>query len=74
MKRIIAAIISLVMMFLCILPVAAEENQVLAFGRISIAMPQIVAEIKGNGYEEADVSAKLGTESLKVEGVTPYSK
>lgn len=74
MKRITAAIISLVMMFLCILPVAAEENQVLAFGRISIAMPQIVAEIKGNGYEEADVSAKLGTESLKVEGVTQYSK
>lgn len=74
MKRITAGVLSLMMILLCILPVTAEENQVLSFGRISIAMPQIVAEIKGNGYEESEVSAKLGTESLQVESVTPYSK
>lgn len=74
MKRITVGIISILLMLICVLPVSAQEVHVLSLGRVSVAMPQIVAEIKGNGYKVEDITAKLGTESLQVESVCTYSK
>lgn len=74
MKRITVGIISIFLMLICVLPVSAQEVQVLSLGRVSVAMPQVVAEIKGNGYKAKDITAKLGTESLQVESVRVYNK
>lgn len=57
----------------CVFPVQAEE-QALSFGRITVAMPEITAEIKGSNYAKENISAKLETESLTIEEVVAYGK
>lgn len=74
MRRITAGIISILLIFICVLPVGAQDVQVLSLGRVSVAMPQVMAEVKGNGYSIEDVTAKLGSETLHVESLRSYSK
>lgn len=74
MKRLTVGIISILLMIMYILPVNATETTVLSLGRVSIAMPRVIVEVKGSGYSIDDVTAKLGTESLKVEGMHTYGQ
>lgn len=54
--------------------VAKAQNDVINYGRVSVVMPQIRAEIRGNGYDSIEVSAMLGTEKLKIEQVRAFDK
>ncbi len=74
MKRITAGLISILLMTVCVFPVIAQETQVLSLGRVSVAMPQVIAEIKGDGYKIDNITARLETETLEVESVHKYSR
>lgn len=74
MKRLAAGFISILLIITCMMPVQAANKQIISLGRISITMPQITVEVKGNGYSESDVSAKLGTEVLQVQSMEEYTK
>lgn len=71
MKRILCAILTIILAVATVFPVGAE-NEALYFGKITATMPEISAEIKGVGYDAAEISATLGTEQLKINGVQSY--
>ena len=70
-RKIVAVIVALVLLATSV-TVSANSNDVVELGRISVSMPEITVELKGTGYSEVDVSAKLGTEALRLESVAPY--
>lgn len=71
-KSIILFILLLVV--LMSLPVSANENKFLSFGRIKVNMPEISAEIKGSGYNVGDISATFDSKPITVESVDEYNK
>lgn len=73
-KRLKASLITILLIIMCTLPVQAAEPTVLSLGRIAIAMPQVCVEVKGSGYVVEDVTAKLGTEPLRVESMDALSE
>lgn len=74
MKRVLSIAIATVLILLCVSPVYAEETSVLNLGRISAVMPEITAEIYGTGYSSDTISAKLGTETLKINEVHTFDE
>lgn len=72
MKKIINIVLSIFTLLQLILPVAVQGNEVLSVGRVSVAMPQIIAEIRGTGYAQNDITATLATDVLAVEEVEFY--
>lgn len=71
MRKLLGIVLSLVLILTLTAP-AMAENAALSFGRISVAMPHIVAEIKGHGYTAEDVAAYLDAEALAIEDVARY--
>lgn len=57
-----------------VLPVSAEEAQVLSFSRITVNMPDVKAELRGADIVPTDLTARLGTEDLQIAGIEPYGK
>ena len=74
MRRLKAGLIALLLMVMCVLPINTVDAAVLSLGRVSVAMPEVTVEVKGSGYLEKDVMAKLGTESLNIESVKPFDE
>ena len=74
MRRLKAGLIALLLMVMCVLPINTVDAAVLSLGRVSVAMPEVTVEVKGSGYLEKDVMAKLGTESLNIESVKPIDE
>lgn len=74
MRRLKAGIIALLLIVMCALPANAAGTAVLSLGRVSIAMPKVTVEVKGSGYSEKDVMAKLGTESLSIESAKSFDE
>lgn len=71
LKKIASFVVAMILI-LGIVPEAMAEYSVLTYGRISVAMPQITAEINGSGYDLSSVSAILGSEKLNVEDAHTY--
>ena len=74
MKKIYSVFLTLLIFLLPVTVLQAQENDVLSFGWISIAMPEISVEVKGTGYAKDSISASLDTESLDVVDAAPYDR
>lgn len=74
LKRIIRIVVIVLFLFVSVHISAEAQNDVINYGRVSVVMPEITAEIKGTGYSSSDVSAMLGMEELKVDRVSAFRK
>ena len=72
MKRILNIILTLILVLVFAFPTAAQKNDVLSFGRISVVMPEIKVEIKGSGYSIDQITANLESEKLSVMDAAKY--
>lgn len=75
LKRIVrSCVLSILIVLMFTITVLGDTTGVLTYGRIAVNMPEITVEIKGSGYDSADVSAILGSETLSVVSVKQYNK
>ncbi len=71
MKKIISVLLMVLILALSVFCVSAD-TEALYFGKLTATMPEISVEVKGSGYDIADVSATLGTEYLDVNDLQVY--
>lgn len=74
LKRWIGMIVAVMFIMVSKGSIVEAKNDVINYGRVSVVMPRITAEIKGSGYASSEVSAMLGTEKLSVESVNTFDK
>lgn len=72
LKKIVYVVLALMLVFCPVVPVAAEQSNIVSLGRVGVTMPEISVEIKGSGYDKDEISATLESEKLSVENVFAY--
>ena len=74
MKKIFSVLIVICLFVACFSPAAYCENtDIISFGRIYVAMPQINVELKGTGFSAEEIQANLGGEQLKLADMHEFS-
>lgn len=74
LKKFISIVIVLCLFSACFSTAAYCDNtQVIEFGRIYIAMPEVKVELKGSGYNTEEIEAYLATEQLKLTEIHTYT-